>query len=108
MPGDKHYTTTNAKPRDPNAMDTTPGRTRVQLSRDEAEPQTPPYPPRGGPGTQVRDMTKVKCYNCNQYGHISRQCSKPRKPHKEARVTHEDKNPQQSANNKAAAILHSL
>ena len=53
-------------------------------------------------------MSKVKCYNCNQYEHISCQCLKPRKPHEEAWVTQEDENPQQSTNNKAMAILHGL
>lgn len=62
------------KPRevkDPNAMDTTPGRTRAWLSLTDDPPDTPPYPPRAGPGTKQWDMMKIKCYNCNQYGHIS-------------------------------------
>ena len=54
-------------------------------------------------------MSKVKCYNCNQYGHISRMCQKPRKPRKEnMHVTRQDENPQQTVKEKAAAILRSL
>src|ERR1700744_4424416 len=91
-------------------MDTTPRRTRVWLllTDDPPEPTTPPYPLRGGPGTKQRDMSKVKCYNCNQYGHISCMCKKPRKSCKEACITHKDEDPQQDANSKATAILCSL
>src|ERR1700744_4587252 len=92
----KKPNTPQSKPRDPNAMDTTLGRTRARGANDEEEHQPPPYPPRAGPGTRARDMSKVKCYNCNQYGHIGHQCQKPRKPREEnARVTQEDTNPQQ-------------
>lgn len=35
-------------------------------------------PDNGNRGT--RDMSKRKCYNCNQFGHMARQCPQPRKP----------------------------
>ena len=30
-----------------------------------------------------RDMSKIKCYNCNKNGHFSRDCTEPRKERKE-------------------------
>ena len=29
---------------------------------------------------QQRDMSKCKCYNCNQFGHMARHCPQPRRP----------------------------
>src|ERR1700744_2487777 len=57
----KKPTTTTSKPRDPNTMDTTPGRTRARKAKDdEEEHNPPPYLPRGGLGTHMQDMLKVK------------------------------------------------
>jgi hypothetical protein len=44
-------------------------------------PSRPPFPPRQGYFQQQRerrDMTKVQCFNCQGYGHISRYCSQGR------------------------------
>jgi hypothetical protein len=43
----------------------------------------PPFPPRQGyfqrqKKTQKRDMTKVQCFNCQGYGHISHYCTQER------------------------------
>ena len=49
------------KPRDPNAMDTTPGRVRArQITTEEREAL----------------MKSGKCFNCRQQGHLSRDCPK--------------------------------
>ncbi|KAH9030849.1 hypothetical protein EDB83DRAFT_2525871 [Lactarius deliciosus] len=72
---------------DPNAMDTSADRTRARLAMvgdPNRAPYTPPFPPRGGPGQnrgggQRRDMREVICYNCNNPGHFSRDCTRPRK-----------------------------
>ena len=53
-------------------------------------------------------MTKIKCYNCHQYRHISRMCKKPRKQREEARVTHEDEDPQEDIDAKVDSILRRL
>jgi hypothetical protein len=44
-------------------------------------PSRPPFPPRQGYFQQQRerqDMTKVQCFNCQGYGHISRYCCQGR------------------------------
>jgi hypothetical protein len=44
----------------------------------------PPFPPRQGYFQQQRerrDMTKVQCFNCQGYGHISRYCTQGRTNH---------------------------
>jgi hypothetical protein len=41
-------------------------------------PSRPPFPPRQGYFQQQKerqDMTKVQCFNCQGYGHISRYCT---------------------------------
>ncbi|KAH8978762.1 hypothetical protein EDB92DRAFT_2119081 [Lactarius akahatsu] len=74
---------------DPNAMDTSADRTRARLAEvgdpNRGSHQKPPFPPRGGPGQNRgggprRDMREVICYNCNNPGHFSRECTRPRKP----------------------------
>src|SRR6202012_2724105 len=94
--------------KDPNAMDTMPGRVRARLSLTDDPPETPPYPPRARPGTCQCNMSKIKCQNCNQYVHISHMCKKLKKQHEEARVTLEDENPQQDADTKVEEILRCL
>ncbi len=47
------------------AYGTHPGRMELDnMNRQKREP---------------RDMSKVKCYNCNEFGHMSNTCSKPKK-----------------------------
>jgi hypothetical protein len=36
---------------------------------------------RAGTNRPPRDMSTVQCYNCDGYGHISRNCDKPRRKH---------------------------
>ncbi len=69
---------------DPNAMDTSAGRTRGRVTgSEEVNPATMPcrgYTPRGGylqrgcGGGITRDLRKVECYTCHKKGHLSRNC----------------------------------
>src|SRR6266702_1192278 len=69
---------------DPNAMDTSAGRTRGRITgSEEMNPNTMPrggYIPRGGftQGNQgrgrQRDLCEVECYTCHKKGHLSRNC----------------------------------
>ncbi len=69
---------------DPNAMDTSAGRTRGCVTgSDEMNPATMPrggYVPRGGfmqgnqRGGRQRDLRKVECYTCHKRGHLSCNC----------------------------------
>ncbi len=80
---------------DPNAMDTSAGRTRGRVTgSEEMNPATMPqggYIPQGGymqrgwGGARTRDLRKVECYTCRQKGHMSRNCpqhtwNKPKGP----------------------------
>ena len=74
---------TPRKPQDPNAMDTSPGRTRARLAGSEDglfsnHPGPPPYKPRGGflqrRAQENRDHRGVTCYQCQQRGHLSYDC----------------------------------
>jgi len=66
---------------DPNAMDTSAGRTRGRVAGSE---ETNPanmrggYIPRGGfmqrQGGRQRDLREVECYTCHKKGHLSRNC----------------------------------
>ncbi len=69
---------------DPNAMDTSAGRTRGRIAGSkEMNPTTMPrggYVPRGGymqrghGGGQTRDLREVECYACHKKGHLSCNC----------------------------------
>ncbi len=69
---------------DPNAMDTSAGRTRRRITgSEEINPATMPrggYVPRGGfmrggrGGGRMRDIREVECYTCHKKGHFSRNC----------------------------------
>jgi len=69
---------------DPNAMDTSAGRTRGRVAgSEEMNPATMPrggYVPRGGfmqgnrGGGRQRDLREVECYTCHKKGHLSRNC----------------------------------
>src|SRR6266702_214291 len=69
---------------DPNAMDTSAGRTRERVTgSEEMNPATMPrggYIPRGGymqrrrGGGRTRDLREVECYTCRKKGHMSRNC----------------------------------
>ncbi len=69
---------------DPNAMDTSAGRTRGRVTgSEEMNPATMPhggYIPWGGfmQGNQgrgrQRDLREVECYTCHKKGHLSRNC----------------------------------
>src|SRR6266702_7140230 len=69
---------------DPNAMDTTTGRTRGCVAgSEEVNPATMPcggYTPRGGylqrghGGGMTRDLREVECYTCHKKGHLSCNC----------------------------------
>ncbi len=68
----------------PNAMDTSAGRTRGRIAgSEEMNPATMPqggYVPRGGfmqrgrGGGRSRDLYEVECYTCHKKGHLSRHC----------------------------------
>jgi len=69
---------------DPNAMDTSAGRTRGRIvGSEDMNPATMPrggYVPRGGNmqcrgGGRARDLREVECYTCHKKGHLSRNCS---------------------------------
>src|SRR6266702_3933989 len=70
---------------DPNAMDTSAGRTRGRVAgSEEINTATMPhggYVPRGGymqrgrgGGTRTRDLREVECYTCHKKGHLSCNC----------------------------------
>jgi len=69
---------------DPNAMDTSAGRTRGRVTgSEEMNPATMPcrgYIPRGGfmqgnrGGGRQRDLREVECYTCHKKGHLSCNC----------------------------------
>ena len=67
-------------PHDPNAMDTSPGRTRARVATDEdfqpggyRWPQAAANPANQG-NKQRRDIREVTCFCCNKKGHYARDC----------------------------------
>ena len=94
-------------------MDTTPGRTRARATQDKDEDaharldmaeddprapwnsaysrgdgKPPPMRPRQGYHAQGKraGMSKVKCYNCDNFGHFARDCRRPRREKKDSRA----------------------
>ncbi len=69
---------------DPNAMDTSAGRTRGRIAgSEEMNLATMPrggyiphggYMQRGRGGGRTRDLREVECYTCHKKGHLSRNC----------------------------------
>ncbi len=69
---------------DPNAMDTSAGRTRGRIAGSEevnpASMSSNTYAPCGGflqrrrGGGRQRDLQEVECYTCHKKGHLSRNC----------------------------------
>ncbi len=65
---------------DPNAMDTSAGRTRGRVTgSEEMNPATMPrggYVPQGGnlQRGRIRDLREVECYMCHKKGHLSHNC----------------------------------
>ncbi len=68
----------------PNAMDTSAGRTRGRIAgSEEMNPATMPrggYIPQGGfiqrgrGGGRPKDLREVECYTCHKKGHLSHNC----------------------------------
>ena len=92
----------------PNAMDTSAGRTRGRLAEAEEvleqyerqnKPRNPPFTPRQGfiqRGNRC-DFREVTCYNCQKKGHISRQCTAPRQSRGRYVEAYEDEEPRVAA-----------
>ncbi len=63
---------------DPNAMDTSAGRTRGHVAgSEEMDPSAVPrggYLQRGCGGGRMRDLREVECYTCHKKGHLSCNC----------------------------------
>ena len=48
-------------------------------SQDKSDKKEAQKPKKDSKGKGKTDMTKIKCYNCGEMGHFSRNCPKPRK-----------------------------
>ena len=133
-------TSFDRRPRtDPNAMDTSADRGRIRRAEEREEEEeeanarlhqegdpnrgdpkadahygNPPYKPREGflkRRWEMKDKWGVQCYNCQKYGHITKECfQKQRKPRPEsstkARRTHEESNDE--AKEEANTILRTM
>jgi hypothetical protein len=87
-PRQQQQNTNQRRTQDPNAMDTSPGRTRARLAGSEDgmfanHPNPPPYKPRGGflqrRAQENRDLKGVTCFQCQQKGHLSYDCPQRKK-----------------------------
>ena len=72
-------------PKGGNDTDSKPTGPKVGNDKNESSPKTDadaklptntPTTPTGGEKPSGRDMSKVECYNCNEFGHFAYQCPK--------------------------------
>ena len=63
-------------PKDPNAMDTSAGRTKAYFVKKKTQGRAVETKEKFDPDTQRKEG---RCFNCNQQGHLSKNCPKPKK-----------------------------
>ena len=63
-------------PKDPNAMDTSAGRTKAYFVKKKTQGRAVETKEKFDSDTQKKEG---RCFNCNQQGHMSKNCPKPKK-----------------------------